>query len=699
MSKRTLAIVGNPNSGKTALFNHLSGLRQRTGNLAGVTVEQKIAEVTLGTANFELVDLPGTYSLYPLTEDEHVVTRVLLDPTAKGHPDAILYIADINNLERHLLLYTQIRDLGFPVLLGLSMSDVADEKGIELNTSELSKELGHELCEFSVRTGKGLPELKNKVLSLLENQKTSQPFYALNDVENKIIAPIKRNGYTDYARLLCAHHTVELGLLSTEEVKSIEEIKASVEFDDLSHQVDETMARFDHLNTLLKRVLKDRNDYNNTRSLRFDKLLTHAIAGPLIFIFILFLIFQAIYSLAEAPMNWIESAFTYSSDLVSSVLPDSWLSSLITEGIIPGFAGVLVFIPQIAILFFLLGILEESGYLSRAIFLFDRFFQRLGMNGRSLVAMVSASACAIPAIMSTRSIKSTRERLITILLTPLVSCSARTPVYIVLIGFIISGDKLWGVISLQGLAFLSFYLLGIIAIIVIAFLLKLIFPTDEQSYLMLEMPEYKWPSLKDISLFTWLKIRSFIVEAGKIIFIISLVLWFLASYGPSGREEMVEQELTELSNESVMTAEEEATIRNAKMLEASYAGKMGKWIEPVIEPLGFDWKIGIALVTSFAAREVFVSTMATIYAIGSEDDTKGIRQKMSAEVSPATGKKIYTRATALSLVVFYIFAMQCMSTLAVVRKETGTWKWPIAQFVFMTALAYLAAFAVFQLLS
>jgi ferrous iron transport protein B len=372
---------------------------------------------------------------------------------------------------------------------------------------------------------------------------------------------------------------------------------------------------------------------------------------------------------------------------------------MITEGIIPGFAGVLVFIPQIAILFFLLGILEESGYLSRAIFLFDRFFQRLGMNGRSLVAMVSASACAIPAIMSTRSIKSKRERLITILLTPLVSCSARTPVYIVLIGFIITGDKLWGVVSLQGLAFLSFYLLGIIAIIVIAFLLKLIFPSNEQSYLMLEMPEYKWPSIKDISLFTWLKIRSFIVEAGKIIFVISLVLWFLASYGPSGREEMVEQELKEMTDLSETTAEDVASLRNAKMLEASYAGRMGKWIEPVIKPLGFDWKIGIALVTSFAAREVFVSTMATIYAIGSEDDTTGIRQKMSAEVSPSTGEKVYTRATALSLVVFYIFAMQCMSTLAVVRKETGTWKWPILQFIFMTALAYLAAFTVFQVLS
>lgn len=699
MSKPTLAIVGNPNSGKTALFNHLSGLRQRTGNLAGVTVEQKIAEVEIDSFKFELVDLPGTYSLYPLTEDEHVVTRVLLDPLSKGHPDAILYIADINNLERHLLLYTQIRDLGFPILLGLSMSDVAQEKGIELNSDGLTEALGHEVCEFSVRTGKGLDTLKRKITGLLKDPNKPEPFYSLNEVELKIISPFTREAYTDYARLLCAHHSVELGLLTSEEISAIEDVKAATAFDDLSHQVEETMARFDKLNVMLGRSLKDRHDYTKTRSLQFDQVLTHAIAGPLIFIFVLFLIFQAIYSLAEAPMNWIESAFSYSSHSISNVMPESWLSSLITEGIIPGFAGVLVFIPQIAILFFLLGILEESGYLSRAIFLFDRFFQRLGMNGRSLVAMVSASACAIPAIMSTRSIKSKREKLITILLTPLVSCSARTPVYIVLIGFIVSGDKIWGIISLQGLAFLSFYLIGIIAIIVIAILLKMVFPVDEQSFLILELPEYKWPSLKDITLFTWLKVRSFIVEAGKIIFVISLVLWFLASYGPSGREQRIAEELSALTSSQTLSEEELSVIQNGKLLESSYAGIMGKSIAPIVEPLGFDWKIGIALITSFAAREVFVSTMATIYAIGSEDDTKGIRQKMSAEVNPSTGEKVYTRATALSLIIFYIFAMQCMSTLAVVRKETGTWKWPVVQFVFMTALAYISAFSVYQVLS
>jgi ferrous iron transport protein B len=372
---------------------------------------------------------------------------------------------------------------------------------------------------------------------------------------------------------------------------------------------------------------------------------------------------------------------------------------LIIEGIIPGLAGVLVFIPQIAILFFLLGLLEESGYLSRAIFLFDKFFQRLGLNGRSLIAFVSASACAIPAIMSTRSIKSKRERLVTIFTAPFISCSARTPVYIVLVGFIISNKKVLGVINLQGLTFMAFYLLGILAVIVVSLLLKIWIKSEETSFLMIELPEYKWPSLRDLLLHTWIKVRSFVTEAGKIIFVISIVLWFLASFGPSGRHEAVERELTDMRNQNIINDNTVDEMRSSLLLEGSYAGHLGKWIEPAITPLGFDWKIGISLITSFAAREVFVSTMATIYSVGSEEDSAGIRQKMAAEINSETGEKRYSRATALSLVVFYIFAMQCMSTLAVVRKETGGWKWPIIQFFTMTGMAYIAALIVYNIFS
>lgn len=696
MSQPTIAIVGNPNCGKTALFNYLTGLRQKTGNFAGVTVEKKSSILNTTSGKVRLIDLPGTYSLYPLTEDEHVVAQVLLNPADEAHPDAIVFIADPDQLERHLLLYSQIRDLGFPVTLGISMADVAKRKGLKIDTDQLAEKLGHPVVSFSVRTGEGMDELRQNIGKAVD-QDVPRPIYSLNEKELRLVSEVDAE-VNDYGRLIIAHHADELPFLSGTAVEHIIAHKNKEAFDGMAAQVEETLNRFSRIERILHNVLQNEKDYLDSRSLKADRILTHKVLGPLFFLLILFIIFQAIYSLAEIPMGWIEDVFVLSGRWMTDVLPGGWLNDMLTEGVLPGLAGVLVFIPQIAILFFLLGILEESGYLSRAIFLFDRFFQRLGMNGRSLIAMISASACAIPAIMSTRSIRSKKERLLTILVTPLISCSARTPVYIVLVGFIVSSDRVFGIINKQGLAFLAFYLLGILAVIVISLLLKTVMRSHEPSFLMLELPEYKWPSFKDVLLNTWLKVKSFVVEAGKVIFVISMLLWVLASYGPGGRQAEITQRV-EQAEQLEKTEEEVNALKRAAELETSYAGVMGQWIEPVIEPLGFDWKIGIALITSFAAREVFVSTMATIYSIESEENTDSIRERMASELNPDTGNKRYTPATALSLVVFYIFAMQCMSTLAVVRKETGSWKWPILQFVFMTGLAYLASWTVYSLMS
>ncbi|MDX1684542.1 MAG: ferrous iron transport protein B [Saprospiraceae bacterium] len=698
MPNPTIAIVGNPNCGKTALFNQLSGLRQKTGNFAGVTVDKKTADIRVDHQKLTIVDLPGTYSLYPLTEDEHIVAKVLLDPANEVHPDAVLFIADPDQLERHLLLYTQIRDLGFPMFLGLSMADVAEKKGLKVDTEELARRLGHPVVSFSIRNKSGLDVLSKELISVLEKDRSHKPIYALTSLEDQLVKDLD-HGMTPYGRLVLAHHATEFSFLEERDREEIERKKKELSFDAMSAQVEETLSRFNWIERIISAVVANEKDYLESNSLRADRIITHKLIGPLIFLFILFLMFQAIYTIAEAPMQWIEQVFALSSNFLKGLVPAGWARDMVTEGILPGLAGVLVFIPQISILFFILGLLEESGYLARAVFLFDRFFQRLGLNGRSLIAFVSASACAIPAIMSTRSIKSRKERILTIMVTPFISCSARTPVYIVLVGFIVANQKIWGIISLQGLVFLSFYLLGIGAVIIFALILRLFLKSNEPSFLMLELPDYKWPNLTDILFSTWLKVKSFIIEAGKIIFLISMVLWVMASYGPSGRDAYVEEKIEQFK---VDPGSKEASIdevKNAALLESSYAGILGKWIEPVIRPLGYDWKIGIALITSFAAREVFVSTMATIYSIGSEEDTEGIKQKMQAEVNSRTGEKQYTQATALSLIVFYIFAMQCMSTLAVVRKETGSWKWPAIQFFMMTGLAYLASLIVYQVLS
>ncbi len=699
-----IALLGNPNSGKTSLFNQLTGLQQKVGNFPGVTVEKKTGQLKLpGGRKAILTDLPGTYSLYPTSSEERIAVQIFTNPNDEEYPDAIIYVADIQKLEKHLLLFTQVRDLGVPAILGLNMADLAEQEGINIDLEKLQRQLGSPVVQISARTGKGIPRL----LSILEGcieaptPNTQSTFYRPSQEEARMTAEMEADfpSYSPYQRLLLAHHHQWLPGLSTQQRQSIAAAVDRTGFQDIPLQVRETMQRYDRFTPLVQQAIQTEDRPGRSKTERLDTVLTHFIWGPIIFFSIMLLVFQAIFSWAGTPMDGIEWLFAELGMGIRAILPESWIADLVADGILAGLGGILVFIPQIAILFFLIALLEEVGYMARAAFMFDRIMQSFGLNGRSIVALISGAACAIPAVMSTRTIANWKERLITILVTPFISCSARIPVYTVLIGFVVPAVTVWGFFNLQGLAFMGLYLLGILAAFLTALVFKQILPTREHSFLMLELPEYRRPNMRNVVLTVWEKVKTFTLEAGKIILFISVILWGLSSYGPPKAMQRAESEALQLAKDRELDASATANLIASQRIEASFAGHIGKFIEPVIRPLGYDWKIGIALITSFAAREVFVGTMATIYSIGSADDEASIKDRMAKEVNPVNGQPVYTMATALSLLLFYVFAMQCMSTLAVVKRETNSWKWPIIQFVFMTALAYLSALAAYQFLS
>ena len=702
----SIALIGNPNSGKTTVFNLLTGLSQKTGNFPGITVEKKSGKMPLDNGrSAQLIDFPGTYSFYPTSKDERVVLNVLSNPLDPAYPDVVLYIADALQLEKHLLMLTQIRDLGIPTILAINRIDLSKEQNIQFDVKQLSEKLSVPVIEISGRSGENIDELKQKIKSVLNipinTSSATKPIYVFSKTEQKVAKRVGAllNLDIPYRNLLIAHHVEKLGFLTEDQRVAIRAINKDEGFEDLSFQVREVMYRYDHFLTGVNSFITFVKDSNNTFTDRVDQVVTHRVFGPVLFFAIMFLVFQAIFAWAETPMNWIEGGFTWLSELVNSTLPESWFTSLLTDGILAGLGGILVFIPQIAILFFLISLLEEIGYMARAVFIFDRIMKFFGLNGRSIVALISGGACAIPAVMSTRTISNWKERLITIMVTPLISCSARIPVYAVLIGFVVPSVTVWGVFNAQGLAFMGLYLLGIGAALISALVFKIILKSEDPSYLMLELPEYNKPSWKNIFLTVKDKVMSFIIEAGKIIMIVSIILWVLASYGPAEDMNQAVLDSERIATTQNLTEVEKEDLIASKKLEASYAGHIGKTIEPVIKPLGFDWKIGIALITSFAAREVFVGTMATIYSIGSVDDEATVSARLAKAKDPETGLPVYTMATSLSLLIFYAFAMQCMSTLAVVKRETNSWKWPIIQFVFMSLLAYLGSLFVYQMFS
>jgi len=698
-STTNLALVGNPNCGKSTLFNVLTGLKQRTGNFPGVTVEQKTGTASFGKNLVELIDLPGTYSLHPSSLDERVVLDSLLGFYPSGAPDAIIYVADANKLDKHLLLLTQVMDLGIPVILALNFVDELQKSGESLDFQDLSNSLGVPTVGISARTSQGIDQLRKSVSELLDTRTLpSQHFYSFSSEEAVLAKHLEPSmpDHLPYARLLVAHHGEDARIPAGIRIARAAAIDIPA-FDSMRWQVRETMQRFDRFLPTLRAARKTSDE--ETTSDKIDKIVTHPVAGPIIFFGVLFLVFQAIFTWSSWPTELIETLFAFLGDSARSVLPKGYLADFLVDGILAGLGGIIVFVPQIAILFFLLTLLEEAGYMARAVYLFDRLMQRFGLNGRSLVALTSSGACAIPAIMSTRTISNPKERLITILVSPLISCSARIPVYAILIGFAVPAVTVWGIFNAQALAFMGIYFISILAALVSALVFKYVLKSNEQSYLMIELPQYRVPVWRNVFINVWTKTKAFVFGAGKIIIGISMVLWFLASFGPG--DSMADAEASAIKIQQTEKLSEEAAadyVANAR-LEASYAGHIGKAIEPVIEPLGYDWKIGIALVTSFAAREVFVGTIATLYAIGSADENEAMITERLSEARRPDGTKVYTMATAVSLILFYLFAMQCMSTLAVTKRETGTWKWPIVQTVYMTGLAYLAAFMAFQLLS
>ncbi len=706
-----IALVGNPNSGKSTLFNLLTGLRQKTGNFPGITVDIKKGRFRLPDGKeVELTDLPGAYSLYPTSSDEKIVTAVLSNPADPYYPDAVIYVADVTHLEKHLLLLTQLLDLRLPVLLVLNMADAAETIGLKINTSKLADKLGIPVILISSRTGENISKLIGEISRLLDVRPSwNGKFYSFDEAEKAVAEAIRLNigAETPYRALLLAHHYSWLPGLSEQARQTIGAIVTDKQFNSLKHQVDETLERYDQFTPIVQETIQHPPRFPSTITDRIDAVLTHRWIGPVVFMAVMLLVFQAIYDWSSLPMDAIETGFSWLNEMLKANLPTHWVTGLLTDGIITGLSGVLVFVPQIAILFFLITLLEEVGYMARVVFMFDRFMQRFGMNGRSIVALISGGACAVPAIMSSRTIGNWKERLITILVTPFITCSARIPVYVILIGLVVPANKVLGIFSWQSLTFASMYALGVIAALGSGYIMKKLLRTREMSYLAIELPIYRMPHWHNLWLIVWEKVLAFVTEAGRIILIISVILWALASFGPGDSWQQAEQRAREEAAAQQLSELETKNLVAAYQLEVSYAGRIGKTFEPLIRPLGYDWKIGIALFTSFAAREVFTGTLAVLYQLGdaadditekSENISKAtLRQRMRTEQFTDTGQPVYTLATALSLLVFYALAMQCMSTMAVVRRETGSWKWPLLQFTFMTLMAYLGALAVYNL--
>jgi ferrous iron transport protein B len=714
LKRPKIALIGNPNSGKSTVFNQLTGLRQKTGNFPGVTVDLKEGSLRFQSGlEAVLIDFPGTYSLYSTSSDEKLVSAVLANPNDPYFPDAVVYIADVTNLEKHLLLLTQLLDLDVPILMALNMADTAESMGMKINVTKISEALDIPVILISGRTGNNILKLTVEIEKLINKkvEKPRRPVYVLTAIEKQVAEAVCLNlkAENPYRALLLAHHHAWLPFLQNNERAVLATIVQTKKFQSLRFQVDETLDRFDRFTPIVQASIQKPPTFPNTLTDRIDAFLTNRWAGPVIFFVVMMLIFQAIFDWSVYPMDLIEAGFSMLTDLIEARFPDNWLTELLTEGVLAGLSGILVFVPQIALLFFLVTILEEVGYMARVVFMFDKTMRRFGMNGRSVVALIGGSACAVPAIMSSRTIGNWKERLITVLVTPFISCSARIPVYLVLIGLAVPKVRIFGFLSAQSLVFGAMYALGVFAALLSGWAMKRWLRTRESSFLAIELPVYRMPFWKNVWLTVWEKVTAFIIGAGKIIVVVSIALWALSRFGPGrSMEEARVDALAQAGALQLDTTHTEDFIKQRE-LEASWAGQMGKGIEPVIRPLGYDWKIGIALLTSFAAREVFTGTLAVLYNMGSaeggindraDNEAKAtLREKMRKETFLDTGKPVYTFATVLSLLVFYALAMQCMSTLAVVRRETGSWKWAGFQFFFMSGLAYCCAWVVYLIFS
>lgn len=742
MSKQIkVALIGNPNTGKTSVFNQLTGLNQKVGNYPGITVEKKegVCKLPRGV-KAHILDLPGTYSLNTTSLDESVAVELLLNKNDKDHPDVAIVISDVENLKRNLFLFTQIKDLKIPSILVINMSDRMSRKGITIDVPLLEEKLQTKIALISTRKGTGIDRLKGLIAD----------YKSLPSLPNVDITVISKDYFERLKNAFPKEDLYKLWLVITQDVnfmpiekRSLKKaatfaVKSKSELKRL--QQKETILRYKFINDILKETYKV--DSNAAKGFRatLDRILTHKVFGYLIFFAILLTIFQAIFDWSTYPQDLIDELFASASEWVKSTLPKGAFTDLIAEGILAGIGGIVIFIPQIAFLFLFISLLEESGYMSRVVFLMDRLMRPFGLSGKSVVPLISGTACAIPAVMATRTIENWKERLITILVIPFTTCSARLPIYLIIIALVIPKGRFLG-LGYQPLTLMLLYLIGFGAAVLSAMLLNKILKIKGRTFFVVEMPSYKMPLFKNVVYTVWEKTKSFVFGAGKIILAISIVLWFLGSNGYSedfkNAETLVkrriekeglspyslgymERKLNEYKNStpvSVINTEQAISLKAMQdslaaitldleqraveqeiashKLEHSYIGQMGKAIEPLVRPLGYDWKIGIALLTSFAAREVFVGTLATIYSVGS-DEEETIKTRMAAEVNPRTKKPLFNLASGISLLLFYAFAMQCMSTLAIVKRETNSWKWPVVQLLFMSVFAYIVALIAYQ---
>lgn len=697
MSKQIkVSLIGNPNTGKTSVFNLLTGLNQQVGNYPGITVEKKegICKLPRGV-KAHILDLPGTYSLNASSLDENVVIEILLNKKDKDFPDVAVVVSDVENLKRNLLLFTQIKDLEIPTILVINMADRMDRRGISLDIQLLEKELNTKIALLSARKNEGIDELK-KLIETYTTLPTKPCVDALTfapEYFDRLKKAFPKQLF--YKLWLVITQDVNFRKIDKKQGSITPDFEIKSESELKRFQQKETIKRYQFINEVLKKTLVvDERAATGMRE-RLDRVLTHKFWGYVIFFAILLLIFQVIYDWSSYPQDLIDEGFAWLSEVTKSLLPSGRFVDLITEGIIPGIGGIVIFIPQIAFLFLFISILEESGYMSRVVFLMDRVMRRFGLSGKSIVPLVSGTACAIPAVMATRNIENWKERLITILVVPFTTCAARLPVYLIIISLVIPNEKVGWIFSYQSLTLMVLYFLGFGSAVGSAWILNKILKIKSKSYFVVEMPGYKIPLFKNVAINVIEKTKAFIFGAGKIILAISIVLWVLASFGPtddfSNAELLVSKQYTDLSQQEL-----DQKIASHK-LEYSFIGYAGKAIEPIVAPLGYDWKIGIGIISSFAAREVFVGTLATIYSVGN-DEEETIKNRMAAEINPITGGPLFNLASGISLLLFYAFAMQCMSTLAIVKRETNTWKWPMAQLIFMSLFAYGVALVAYQIL-
>ena len=702
-NKPNIALIGNPNSGKSSLFNLLTGLRQKVGNFPGVTVEKKEGGFTLPHKQDCIVlDLPGTYSLYPRRSDEWVSYKQLMTPEKGESIDLAVVVVDASNLRRNLLYVSQVIDLKIPVVVALTMVDLAKKRGIKIDVDCLSREMQVPVVMVNARTGKGIEQLKSTLAQMLNIEVTGQDFFPIEELAKEAIGEMREliPSIGNYGAIhhLINHESFELDSGIQEKIEAIE---VKYKFNHTKIQAEDIQLRYHKIRqVMLKSVEEESIEKRKLFSEQLDHFFLHRTWGYLIMGVVLFILFQSVFWVAAYPMNLIESGVGLLGGWLGSVLPNGWIADIVVNGILAGLGGILVFVPQIMILFGLITLLEDTGYMARISFLSDRIMRRVGLNGKSVMPMIGGFACAVPAIMSARNIENKKERLLTIMVTPFMSCSARLPVFTILASLVVPNKNILGIFSLQGLVLMALYVLGIVIALLVSYVMNLFIKIKEKSFFILELPVYRQPRWKNI-LYTMVeKAKVFVFDAGKVIMIISLVLWAFSSFGPTEKRNVIEENYAILIKNDPVNEKKYQAEKSSALLENSYAGIMGRSIEPIIRPLGYDWKIGIALITSFAAREVFVGTMATLYSVGenADENSETLRNKMNA-AKRADGSPVYTTATGYSLLIFYLLAMQCMSTLAVVKRETGSWKWPIIQLIYMTGLAYLLSFIAYQVLS